>query len=119
MSDRRKARRIEASAFVLRDAAGRKRAVLACGSRSAGSAVRLVLFDAGGRAALTLSVDRRGRASVAVGPRDRGRAVLIDRRGVELWRGGNAFVALLSDRDGGRLFLHDKDGGLRRVLPRR
>ena len=116
MSERPRPRRLAAEEFVLCDAAGRRRAVLSCPTRGA---VRLVFFAADGAEALCLAVDRRGRASLAVGSADRGPACLIDRRGVEIWRGGNSVAALRADRDGGRLYLHRRDGRLVRATPRR
>ena len=104
--------------LVLRDEAGRERAVLervppADTDPPNAPGVRLTLIAATGDPMLTAELTCDGEPRLSVGHLDRGASVIVNRREVALWAGGNE-VAVLS---GGRLRLCNPDGSPIVVLP--
>ena len=109
---------IEVRRLVLKDEAGRVRAVLETvppenSDPPNAPGVRLTLFAATGDPMLSVELTCDGEPRLSVGHPDRGTSVIVNRSEVSIWAGGNE-VAVLS---GGRLRLCNPDGAPVVVLP--
>ncbi len=117
-----RASEVVAGRFVLREPGrGRVRAVLeTIPSKPGGQrAVRLRLLSPTGDAVVVVEVSGRGVPRISVGDRDRGSALLLTRRLIELWSGGNAAVALWTKAGQGRCEFLDRRGKRVRSVRRR
>ncbi len=118
MKKNQRERRIRASEvvaerFVLREPGrGRVRAVLeTIPSKPGGQrAVCLRLLSPTGDAVIVVEVSGRGVPRISVGERDQGAALLLTRRLIELWSGGNAAVALWTKAGQGHCESLDRRG---------
>jgi hypothetical protein len=115
-------RELAVERLVLREPGqGRVRAILEAVPPGEGEprahGVRLVLLDALGAPVVTAEVSPEGEPMVTVGGRDGGKAAVVRREVVELWRGGNAVVTLAADEMGGLVEVLDEEGEVAGILP--